>query len=116
MQLLGCSIHEFKQWIEPQFKRGMTWRNYGKKWHIDHIVPCSWFNLSDRDEQRRCFHYTNLRPLSKRANLARGAARGEQIQTKLLLSFKKENPVSERVERQNLPRNAEMEKKLRFCR
>lgn len=40
----------------------MTWANYGE-WHIDHILPCASFNLSDYKEQQKCFHYTNLQPL-----------------------------------------------------
>jgi DNA/RNA endonuclease G (NUC1) len=40
----------------------MTWENYGK-WHIDHIKPCANFNLSNDDEQKLCFHYTNMQPL-----------------------------------------------------
>ena len=41
---------------------GMTWDNYGE-WHIDHIKPCSSFNMLIEEERKRCFHYTNLQPL-----------------------------------------------------
>lgn len=62
--LLGCSIHEFKKYLESKFTTGMSWENYGKKgWHIDHIIPCDSFDLRIPDEQRKCFHYTNLQPL-----------------------------------------------------
>jgi hypothetical protein len=62
--LLGCSINEFKQYLESKFTKGMTWENYGKNgWHIDHIKPCDSFDLTLPDEQKKCFHYTNLQPL-----------------------------------------------------
>lgn len=64
IKLLGCSIDFFKQYIESKFTQGMTWDNYGKNgWHFDHIKPCSSFNLSNSDEQKLCFHYTNYQPL-----------------------------------------------------
>jgi len=64
VQLLGCSPLEAKMFIESKFKDGMTWDNHGiKGWHIDHIRPCSSFDLSDPEEQKKCFHYTNLQPL-----------------------------------------------------
>jgi hypothetical protein len=62
--LLGCSINDCKTHIESKFKLGMTWENYGHKtWHIDHIIPYSFFDLSDEEQVKKCFHYTNLQPL-----------------------------------------------------
>ena len=64
MKLLGCSIEFLKTHLESKFKEGMSWGNYSKfGWHIDHIKPCSSFNLSDKEEQLKCFNYTNLQPL-----------------------------------------------------
>ena len=64
LELLGCTITELKLHLEKQFTEGMTWDNYGKfGWHVDHIIPCSIFNLTDPTEQKQCFHYTNLQPL-----------------------------------------------------
>lgn len=62
LKLLGCSVSDFKKKMESLWSEGMTWNNYGE-WHIDHIKPCNTFNLVDEDEQKKCFHYTNLRPL-----------------------------------------------------
>jgi hypothetical protein len=64
LELLGCSSEELKIYLEKQFTEGMTWDNYGKKgWHIDHILPCASFDLTDPIQQQKCFHYTNLQPL-----------------------------------------------------
>ena len=69
-KLIGCTIPELRVHIEKQFKPGMTWLNR-KEWHIDHIQPCSSFNLSDISEQYKCFHYSNLQPLWAKDNLSK---------------------------------------------
>lgn len=65
IELLGCSIEDFKQHIEKQFKKGMTWNNYGK-WQLDHIRPCCSFDLTDPKQQKECFNYSNTQPLWKK--------------------------------------------------
>jgi hypothetical protein len=70
MKLVGCSIDQLKQHIEKQFKKGMSWDNWGiYGWHIDHIKPCASFDLTKESEQKKCFHYTNLQPLWAKENL-----------------------------------------------
>lgn len=66
LKLVGCTAKELKTYLEAKFTKGMTWDNYGKgndKWNIDHIKPCSSFDLTNEEEQKKCFHYTNLQPL-----------------------------------------------------
>lgn len=69
---LGCTIKQFKVYLESKFDSKMNFSNYGK-WHIDHIKPCSSFNLVNLEEQKKCFHYTNLQPLWAKDNLSKGA-------------------------------------------
>jgi len=71
MRLVGCSIELLKSYLETKFVLGMSWDNYGK-WEIDHIIPCSRFNLSILEEQFRCFHYSNLQPLWAAENRRKG--------------------------------------------
>ena len=68
--LIGCSIKKIRQHLESQFLPGMSWENHGK-WHIDHIRPCASFDLTDPEQQKQCFHYTNLQPLWAADNLAK---------------------------------------------
>ena len=70
-KILGCTFEELKQHLESQFQEGMTWDNYGRDgWHIDHIYPVS----KARDEQHllELNYYTNLQPLWKKDNIAKG--------------------------------------------
>jgi hypothetical protein len=66
--LLGCSIEEYKLYLEKQFNSNMNWDNYGSYWDIDHIKPCTLFNLSDPEQQKMCFNYQNTQPLPKIEN------------------------------------------------
>lgn len=75
IRVLGCSIESFKIYLESQFECGMSWENYGKteeSWSLDHIIPCALFDLSKPDHQRRCFHFSNIRPMWHTKNLAKG--------------------------------------------
>lgn len=63
LEYLGCSISEFKDRLSGMFADGMSWENYGKIWHLDHIVPVSSFDFNDEHSQRICFHYSNMQPM-----------------------------------------------------
>lgn len=72
MKLIGCSLSELSAHLESQFLPGMTWANRSQ-WHVDHIKPCSAFDLSDLEQQQQCFHFSNLRPLWARDNLRKSS-------------------------------------------
>lgn len=72
---LGCSIQEFKSYLESKFQPGMTWDNYGRGsgfWSIDHIKPLKIFNLSNEEQFKIANHYTNLQPMWFQDNCAKG--------------------------------------------
>lgn len=69
IDLLGCSIEDFRKHLELKFYGDMSWDNYGKKWHIDHIKPCCAFDLSNPIQQKECFGYLNCQPLLIKDNL-----------------------------------------------
>lgn len=70
---LGCTIQELKFYLEGKFQAGMTWDNYGRDgWHIDHELPISFFDLRDREQYLKAFHYTNLQPLWATENRRKG--------------------------------------------
>lgn len=80
-KLLGCTLEFFREYIASKFIEGMAWGNYGYYgWHLDHIVPCAKFVLSDVEQQKQCFHYTNMQPLWAEDNLKKGDRETENIQ------------------------------------
>ena len=53
----------------------MNWDVYMKGGiHIDHIIPCKNFDLTDPNQQKKCFHYSNLQPLWGLDNLKKGTS------------------------------------------
>ena len=69
-QILGCTIEEFRSYIESKFTEGMTLENYGK-WHLDHITPIAIANTEE--EIIKLNHYTNFQPLWAEENIRKGA-------------------------------------------
>ena len=79
-ELLGCTIDELWKQLEsrPSWEFRMRRENYGK-WHVDHITPCVSFDLSDPEQQKKCFHYTNLQPLWASDNCKKNKIRGLNV-------------------------------------
>lgn len=63
LNLIGCNSAELRLHLESKFTRQMSWSNYGTYWEVDHVIPCASFDLTDPEQQKQCFHYTNLQPL-----------------------------------------------------
>lgn len=70
--LLGYTVYELKNHLEKLFQPGMTWDNYGK-WHIDHIVPRSFFEFTSIEdtEFKYCWSLDNLQPLWSAENITK---------------------------------------------
>jgi hypothetical protein len=72
-ELCGCKIGFLRQHLESLFQPGMNWENWEMRgWHVDHVIPCAAFDLTDPEQQKKCFHYTNLQPMWWRQNLSKG--------------------------------------------
>lgn len=70
-EIIGCSKDDLRKHLESKFKHGMTWGNYGKHWHIDHIVPL--ISAKSADDVKRLCHWTNLQPLTAFENISKGS-------------------------------------------
>lgn len=72
--LLNCSLDYFMDYLESKFTIGMSWDNYGRDgWHIDHIKPCSSFDLRLKKHQKQCFCFNNMQPLWAVENMAKNS-------------------------------------------
>ncbi len=71
--LVGYTLNQLKTHIEELFVGGMNWSNYGE-WHIDHIIPVSFFKFRTTDdvEFKMCWRLKNLQPLWAKDNLRKG--------------------------------------------
>ena len=64
--LVGCTMREYREHIERTFEVGMTWGNYGKEWHVDHIYPIVLFDLAQHANV--AFNYRNTRAMWAKEN------------------------------------------------
>jgi hypothetical protein len=67
-EYLGCSGLEYSKWLLDNDKC-YTFENYGKEWHIDHVIPLSKFDITNEEEQLLAFNWRNTMPLSVKENL-----------------------------------------------
>ena len=69
--VLGYSVEQLSKHLERQFDDRMTWQNYGRYWHIDHVKPQSVFNYKTSNdlEFKECWALSNLRPLEAHENM-----------------------------------------------
>jgi len=94
-EFLGCTLARFKLWLEFNFSKGMTFDNHGSMWHIDHVIPCCQFDLTDPEQQKACFHWTNMKPMLARENCSKsGRLVNDEMPTQLarLAEFKASFP------------------------
>ena len=74
IDLLGCTLEEYQDYLESKFQQGMTWDNHAVEgWHIDHILPLneSGTTLTEEEKIKR-LHYKNTQPLWAKDNMKKG--------------------------------------------
>lgn len=63
---MGCSLDQFRSYIESLFTKDMSWDNNGNgngTWQLDHIVGCNNFDHAIEEDRLKCWNYKNLRPM-----------------------------------------------------
>jgi hypothetical protein len=97
MSYIGCPIQYLREWFEYNFNPEMNWDNYGKYWHIDHIIPVDSFDLTNETQKKICWNWTNLVPFVKKANSSKKSnIQIEQLETirNKLIKFKEEGSTT----------------------
>ncbi len=71
---VGYTITQLIEHLQLKFKPEMNWGNYGSYWHIDHIIPKSWFKYSSYEDEsfKKCWSLDNLQPLEATENHKKG--------------------------------------------
>jgi hypothetical protein len=87
--LVGFTLKQLKKHLQKRFKPGMTWKNYGTNWHIDHKIPIAVFNFSTPEDIdfRLCWALKNLQPLDALENLKKHTKIEKSFQPSLRLSI-----------------------------
>lgn len=99
-ELLGCSYEVATAYFESKFTEGMSWDLYGfgeGKFNLEHVVPCTAFNLENDIHAKQCFHYTNVIPMWHEDNVAKSdwiTYNGQQVRARTLTKQQKHAYIS----------------------
>lgn len=85
--LVGCDIKYLIDYLEKKFDNNMNWDNYGSYWHLDHIIPCNSWDLTDYKQQLACYNYKNLQPLEGSENMSKSDKYDENDKTEYFDEF-----------------------------
>ena len=68
IEYLGTSTNDYLDWI-INYDSNYNLDNYGSTWHIDHVIPISHFDLTNKEDQLIAFNWRNTMPLDAKTNL-----------------------------------------------
>jgi hypothetical protein len=83
LDMIDFTMEELRNHLQNHFTKGMCFDNYGK-WHIDHIIPCSWFDLSNETQFKQCWDLRNLKPMWGSENTRKCNRYSENTQLNLI--------------------------------
>lgn len=74
IEYLGMTGGKFMDYLlsHPNNKGQFNAANYGTTWVVDHIRPIASFDLSDEQQLKQAFHYSNCQPMDPKENLSKG--------------------------------------------
>ena len=74
LEYLGMSGREFMDYLlrHPSNDGRFNASNYGTEWVVDHIRPIASFDLTDEQQLKQAFYYSNCQPMDPAENLTKG--------------------------------------------
>ena len=74
LEYLGMTGREFMDYLlrHPSNDGRFNASNYGTEWVVDHIRPIASFDLTDEQQLKQAFHYSNCQPMDPAENLTKG--------------------------------------------
>lgn len=78
---INCTHDQIKCWYNHLFPNGMTWEQIDN-WQNDHVIPLSFFDLTDPNQILLACHWSNLRPVTKDENIRKN----DSIEKELILN------------------------------
>lgn len=70
LSCLQCSREQLKVWFEYQFDENLSWVKYDE-WQVDHVIPLSFFDLTNEMEYMLACNWSNMRPVKADVNQAK---------------------------------------------
>jgi 5-methylcytosine-specific restriction endonuclease McrA len=85
--LVGYTSEQLKTHLETLFTNGMTWKNYGTYWEVDHKIPIAVFNYEKPEDIdfKKCWALKNLQPLESVKNRLKNKKINKPFQPSLLI-------------------------------
>jgi hypothetical protein len=59
---IQCTLKQLRLWVEYMFQPEMDW-NDKSKWQVDHVIPLSFFDLTNSNEYKIACHWSSIRPV-----------------------------------------------------
>jgi hypothetical protein len=70
-KITNYTFQELKSHLENNFRKGMTWDNFGELWEIHHIKPQNMFDVTLKEDIKECWDLSNLTPLWKTTEISK---------------------------------------------
>ena len=73
LQYIKCTHDHLKHWFQYVMPFGLTWAN-PEDWQIDHVIPLSFFDLTNTLQRHIGCHWSNIRPVREIDNRQKGTS------------------------------------------